>query len=339
MMRKSLVYISLLLVCCFFLGCSGRELTDEQRNMVNMLSDADLSEAEFNAIIGRVINGKIKSINCSDTDRGINYDLKSDVMWMIEDDGKVKIFSFDEICVGDDLLEYSCDGYMLSSETYTCSDGCSDGACLVLEADGCVDSDGFNYGIKGVTSYNGKKVEDYCIDANTLYEGACCPEGFCENTQVKCGTGCVDGACVDDSPGCKDSDGMDYFVKGHVIYTSDGESIVLEDSCNLDDVVVENYCADGKNQIDSYECPDGCVDGVCIEKKMDCEDSDGGQDYYTAGMTVGSLFQNPNVFVSMEDICDPDTGELIERYCEDNLVHWINFECINGCLDGACVSD
>lgn len=73
-------------------------------------------------------------------------------------------------------------------------------------------------------------------------------------------------------PYCIDSDGgIDYFSKGTLTgrwgegseYSSD-----LVDSCNVlsgPNILVERYCIDNYPKVEIYDCPNGCLDGACID--------------------------------------------------------------------------
>jgi len=65
-----------------------------------------------------------------------------------------------------------------------------------------------------------------------------------------------------------------------------------------------------------------------------CTDSDGGKNYYVYGeVDYGDG-------TGAADTCnDMEQNVLIENYCENTVRKWINYECPNGCENGACVKD
>ena len=157
---------------------------------------------------------------------------------------------------------------------------------------------------------------------------------------------------------CKDSDGdmpwaegigtEHFYKKGTVGYkiinleTKEIEEETETDSCD-GDTLTEWFCPTtldsttrNERYSEEYDCPNGCEDGACITRHLsateefeaECIDSDGGQDYFTKGVT------NNNV----EDYCNDDSW-LIEYFCEDNnVVSSIPYSCPSGCEDGVCIS-
>jgi hypothetical protein len=71
-----------------------------------------------------------------------------------------------------------------------------------------------------------------------------------------------------------------------------------------------------------------------------CTDSDGGINYYVKGDTKGIL-GGPGNIVGGEDNCSClSTGEnckLLEYYCKNGYVVYKQYNCPNGCKDGACI--
>ena len=62
-----------------------------------------------------------------------------------------------------------------------------------------------------------------------------------------------------------------------------------------------------------------------------CNDSDGGQDYFTKGVT---LYQNREM--AYVDICLRQ-DKLREHYCDRDRVKIKNVRCDDGCAEGACI--
>jgi hypothetical protein len=155
---------------------------------------------------------------------------------------------------------------------------------------------------------------DTCINNYTLREFSCGKEGV-EETEIRCPSGCRDGACI-----CQDTDGgWNYFEQG----TTGGST----DYCRADgDTLVEYGCGGGGDSR-TVDCQYGCRDGACI-----CSDTDGGVNYDVRG-TIGSY----------TDHCEADGRTLIEyssRELSDGRTCWLesrSYRCIGSCQDGACI--
>ncbi|MCK4634356.1 MAG: hypothetical protein KAT37_00605 [Candidatus Aenigmarchaeota archaeon] len=62
-----------------------------------------------------------------------------------------------------------------------------------------------------------------------------------------------------------------------------------------------------------------------------CTDTDGGKNYYEKGTaTMGGT--------SLSDHCNSDNS-LTEKYCSDEEIKWVKYECLHGCENGACISE
>ncbi len=157
-----------------------------------------------------------------------------------------------------------------------------------------------------------------------------------------------------------------YYGKGTVQYKviniKEGpeEGAVLEyethtDSCD-GDTLTEWGCG-GSEHIysETYDCPDGCSDGACIDKEGrfgglkefseggqgyldNCIDSDGGADFYVKG-TLSTPEYNAT------DFCKDDST-LAEFSCGFTTVSagklspvGVYSHCPNGCRDGACIRE
>jgi len=98
--------------------------------------------------------------------------------------------------------------------------------------------------------------------------------------------------------------------------------------------VVEYSCSSQKVHEAFLSCPSGyeCTRGACTERK-ECEDTDGGRDYYERGETT-----EPSGFEATDQCIGGDT--VLEYYCnDDELVDSVRFNCPSGyaCSAGACV--
>lgn len=203
---------------------------------------------------------------CYDSEGGKFYEKRGYII----DAGKNR---FEDICISSNSLrEYYCGivGYK-EEESYSCPNGCKDGACIKDAVDSpnkCVDSDFKDYYKKGQVTYQGKTTEDVCKDANILIEQICSIAGVAVGDEKFCRTGCVNGACnpedTSSNNNCSDPDfgqGQE-FTRTNV---TDPRGTV-EDSCLNSRTVKEWKCSDiGYRIYTNIECTNGCVDGVCVK--------------------------------------------------------------------------
>jgi len=92
---------------------------------------------------------------------------------------------------------------------------------------------------------------------------------------------------------------------------------------------------DNDGQIDypkDNDCSD--LDDDTEESPVVCTDSDGGKDYFIEGTVNGLIGEEQFTLI---DNCDTPTDKVIEYYCEGNQIKSEEYECVNGCQDGACV--
>ena len=247
---------------------------------------------------------------------------------------------------------------------------------LVFAIGDCIDYDkGRDYNVSSyIIDENGLRRNDYCSN-NTLVEYVC------ENnkgtaTFYVCPRGCEEGACtaffVSDI--CN-FNGLCEQDKGESNINCLPDCPVI---CNYDGICEEYYgeneagCSDcqkivslcnmnGKCELGYNEtyvaCPDDCYcgDGICdFEEGRDnscledcdinCEDSDGGTDYYLRGSIKGLVNDSEVIFRGVDcciqdnvDLCVEESNTLIEYYCEDGKVEFVVYHCPNGCLEGECI--
>jgi len=202
-------------------------------------------------------------------------------------------------------------------------------------------------------------------------------------------------------PECTDSDGgKNYYVKGKAgsperkaVYVNgdktEGYIDYYDDSCqgmydtpgNLiryTGVLFESYCEEGelegeqkiegKLEWESYTCPNGCLDGACINEtttttipSATCTDSDDGRNYYVKGTAKGvntegtdfcgirtvPEYSEPAIVDSCQKM-EWESGQkctLYEYACgtspefsPSHAIRW-EYECPNGCQDGACIGE
>lgn len=150
---------------------------------------------------------------------------------------------------------------------------------------------------------------------------------------------------------CTDSDGgKDYYEKGNTA-NSDGigidKCVVTCDTtssglCDSDSSLLEYYCEGDVASSKFYDCSSEgkvCVDGACVEAnetKTTCTDSDGGKDYYERGQI--KIFDSAGNLISSDwDDCNEE-----EFFCYENGSAGViggNWNCPNGCKDGACIKE
>jgi len=223
---------------------------------------------------------------------------------------------------------------------------------------GCSDSDvsgvyvnGENAFVKGsvkgvdVVTSEVTTVEDLCISDERVMEYYCQEDGSFFNKPLDCANGCVDGACVEL---CSDSDvggvyvdGQNAFVKGSVtgIDVVSSEETSVEDICISDSKVMEYYCLESGAFFNKpITCENGCVDGACVNL---CSDSDvsgaypNGQNPSMKGSVTGINIVSSEE-TSVEDSCISDE-RVMEYYCLESGAFFNKpFDCVNGCVDGAC---
>jgi len=146
------------------------------------------------------INKMIDLKSCIDSD-GVDFNIKGKVTQNY-DNVAVEV---EDACIDNIAQEYICEGKFLSLNSYSCPNGCQNGACISSnQTTTCTDSDvGLNYYVKGnltTSASPGTNFEDYCLypNAYSLIERHCLdnqnPNNF--TVQYECPYGCQDGACV-----------------------------------------------------------------------------------------------------------------------------------------------
>ena len=132
--------------------------------------------------------------------------------------------------------------------------------------------DGVDYYEKGATYDKGatKPFVDTC-EGNTLKEHWCGTDGRLKSDNYECAYGCKNGACLKGegfNDKCNDTDGKNYYQKGEVYYFEAQDSPT--EVC-VNDSVVEHWCDENEKLItESFECPNGCLNGACICESGDC---------------------------------------------------------------------
>ncbi len=131
---------------------------------------------------------------------------------------------------------------------------------------------------------------------------------------------------------CLDSDGQDYYTRGNVTMSwSNGTYIqIYYDIKCLFDGIIEYYC-DGSNlKNETYICPYGCGNGICLRPSTTaCTDTDGGVNYYVNGT---ASYRS----INYSDYC-LDSTTLLEYSCDvDGKYTYQSYGCQNGCDKAIC---
>lgn len=188
----------------------------------------------------------------------------------------------------------------------------------VLDKPVCIDSTGLNpNNQERVISAEGEVFIDNCINNDTaVYEYFCNEQGEVAGQIFNCSNGCVDGAC----DVCTDLDGDGYFMEGGEcgsIDCDDNNSMFYPDATELCDGI-DNNC----NKIVDEDCVN-CVDS----------DSESDNPNYERGTLVW-MFEGSSM--TDVDFCSGDT--LTEFECVGGISDSKTFICLNGCVDGACLT-
>ena len=182
-------------------------------------------------------------------------------------------------------------------------------------------------------------------------------KGYCENFKViepkKEENGKI-GTIVNNKPNneveCYDSDGGDNPKEAGYVKLGD---TVMEDTCSLNGeltVQKEYFCKNGDIDSKEYFCQQGCTAGVCNEyfnagseispspEQGSCYDSDG-DDKYTAGyVEVNGMKYYDSCSYTTQDNGEEVANGVMENVCENGQAVVKNYNCENGCYEGACSS-
>ncbi|PLW79404.1 hypothetical protein C0585_07925 [Candidatus Woesearchaeota archaeon] len=130
---------------------------------------------------------------------------------------------------------------------------------------------------------------------------------------------------------CKDTDGDDYYTKGTMVtYADDIKIGGGDDKCRDATTLLEFICEtpDSVGHSIDYVCPNGCVDGVCVETINEslCTDSDGGINAEVFGTIKGYGFIGTiteNDIIQLQDKCwviDGVNKGIVEYYCDGDRI-------------------
>ncbi len=194
---------------------------------------------------------------------------------------------------------------------------------------GCYDPDK-SYLTGGHCTGTPHSGDDRCTSSTELIEYSCNPydpsDPDCYEYPVLCDifcqkqghtTGTCEGSpayCKCDGGGggttCEDKydDGIDLLNYGYCV-DSEGE---YPDACDINNGYInEHFCENDRCNVYYSACPSGheCINGECVSGGDECTESDGGRNYETGSYCDGSPFLSGN------DHCNTQTGELTEYYC------------------------
>jgi len=126
------------------------------------------------------------------------------------------------------------------NDIYNCPNGCEDGACTQSEN---MSRPPFNNQTNETYPFNETNEILSLNQTNATF-----PVNLTNETQ------------------CYDSDGgKNYYLKGKVIWLNYTDT----DFCTDSDTLVEFYCGDGgRRDSESYQCPNGCDNGVCLTTNL-----------------------------------------------------------------------
>jgi hypothetical protein len=282
-----------------FIGFTGKSIADL------ILSDnLDVADKEFSPPTDGGLGRE-----CVDSDNGKNFFVFGSIKGY---DNHGDFYALNDSCDGNNLTEYFCKNFSIMYTLYNCENGCENGACNSNE-----------------TNFTNENL-------------------FCEDTD----------------------NGLNYFVKGNCRDFTEN----LEDACVIGGskgwFLKEAYCKNKTCAFLNYDCVNGCSEGRCLNQgeasdenvffspedlknspEMKCLDSDKG-DLYKKGsvreaiVLGGKIFEDECLLIMAgvdpikvkncqgiecflkEASCKEDGGSLIE-----------NFNCIQGCVDGACIKD
>jgi len=255
-------------------------------------------------------------VSCSDSDGG----LDSSVLGTITYSNNT---SFTDICFNEShVKEYVC-GEKTNAFLIPCRYGCEAGVCadsLGGGEDECTldtdcGPDGF---VEGIPPFCDKSKSSIL----KFYVTWSCEEGTCKSETTSklvksCSNGCDLGVCLGEVEDCvTDDDCEDGLVcRGEKCVGSSGKECSNNFGCDMGE-----YCSE---------------EGICTPYSADgtsCSDSDGGFEFFRKGIV--NDITNGGTYT---DYCFKDGNTLVEHACgENHLVTWVEFECPNGCENGAC---
>jgi len=173
-------------------------------------------------------------------------------------------------------------------------------------------------------------------------EGKQCGTNGCAGSCGVCepGYSCFKGDCFSSQESCVDSDvdhesrsGLNYLVKGAVIFSSQR----TDDFCLDNKILREGYCEDGISKEKDYSCPEKCEDGRCVKiEYTNCYKTDL-NNIFEKGMVCFDRVDTGEEVCFTEDFCGEGAGSLGQIECVSGKEYdtkW--YGCLFGCNNGAC---
>lgn len=150
-------------------------------------------------------------------------------------------------------------------------------------------------------------------------------------------------AVVSAEQSCSDSDytifngGKNPNTFGTVTTVYNGYTSTIDDECISSSTLRERFCDGNWGGTQTITCASNreCKEGLCVLKQEDqqsCSETDGGINEFKAG-SVTTIYDGYSF--TIEDECLSNTN-LRERFCDGNWGGTREFECLEGCEDGAC---
>ncbi len=278
---------------------------------------------------------------CDDSDWGKNYYQKGVTAWKVDGSyNKQEDYCLDSQSVSEGYCIPDADenGKSYMRISYSCENGCKDGACAQKSAQKVSE--------KVACVFNGADKDNYpnCYSDSGSFN---CESYAQEDGVLRC-ISTVSGYKGEKITWKSSCGGYGYTIL-------DGDDETVKFSCQT---VYENCpqgctCHEGKVfecAIDKVPCPAGCscdTTGVVLYcGKQVCIDSDNGKNYYQKGAVSVKIIKD--IPETKKDICAaesviPEKADyyknlLHEAYCYNGHDYaYDDFECPNGCKDGACV--
>ena len=214
-------------------------------------------------------------VSCTDSDPSNNIYVKGQVT--VEHTNSTPETFYDS-CSGSELYQNYCAGVDKEAQgsSYTCPNGCSDGACISGEIacssnSECEVKNYYTGGWVCLTNSSG------AVGSYKIYVGYACvspgtTDSFCRGTSEhhivdECGADetCVyvgsETRCQLVDNDCTDSDnGKVFSIRGSATTTVNG---TMWDFCS-GNKLYEMYCSSGNILGELYSCPEVCSDGACV---------------------------------------------------------------------------
>lgn len=283
---------------------------------------------------------------CTDGDNGKNIQVKSSAI----SDGTTYL---DSCADQTSVKEYYCSGGYSNFEIIQCptNNTCSNGACVYsssiqsnntqpnntqqnnTQQNKCTDSDGgLNYDNFGTVIVGSNSYQDSCQSTSNLVEYSCEGKSM-KQTTISCGVGisCQNGACIQFSGTCTDSDANEEYKLGQTIQYSGG--VVAQsksDACFDNNTIKEFFCEGNIIKNKPLTCPPRtiCDTGLC---RPLCEDHDYGVQSHAASYVSD---QNGSHY----DFCS--TQYLLSEYvCNNDVAATTSVTCSTLCKDGRCYEE